>query len=310
VKKLRLFVSLVTEDNDFQREQAIAAQEVARRLGVDVSILYADGDPITQSQQLLNVIQGPEAARPDGITLEPASGTALPHVARAAVQAGIGWVVMGREATYIHELRAKATVPVCSVTSDHQEAGRIQAQQVALLASKGGSVVYLQGPADYPAASQRTSGMQQRKPANVSLIMLRGKWTEDSGYKAVSSWARLSTSQKLNVAMFCAQNDAMAMGARKAIQELSDPVLRDRWLATPFTGVDGLPKTGQAFVRSGLLAATIIVAPNTLLAVELLAESLRKGTQPPPLSLTTPVSFPKWEELSAGKLARESVLAH
>jgi hypothetical protein len=99
------------------------------------------------------------------------------------------------------------------------------------------------------------------------------------------------------------------MGARKAIQELSDPVLRDKWLSLPFTGVDGLPKTGQAFVRSGLLAATVVVAPNTYLAVELLAEALRKGTNPPALSLTVPSSYPKVEDLATGKFVKERVLA-
>ena len=310
MKKLRLVVSLVTEDNDYQREQAAAAQQVAHRLGVDVSIMFAAGDPITQSQQLLNLIQGPREARPDGIALDPASGTSLPHVARAAVSAGIGWVVMNREPAYLPELRARAGVPVFSVTSDHLEAGRIQAQQANAFLPKGGNVVYLQGPSDYPAAVQRAQGMTQRKTAHVSLILLRGKWTEESGYKAVSSWARLSTSQKLSIDMFCCQNDAMAMGARKAIQELSDSSLRDKWLGVPFTGVDGLPKTGQAFVRSGLLAATIIVAPNTLLAVELLTEALRKGTNPPALSLTTPSSYPKVDDLASSKYVREHVLAH
>jgi ABC-type sugar transport system substrate-binding protein len=310
VKKLRFLVSLVTEDNDYQREQAAAAQEVGRRLGIDVSILYAEGDPITQSQQLLNVIQGPGESRPDGIALDPASGTSLPHVARAAVSAGMAWVVMNREAAYLQELRGRAQVPVFSVTSDHLEAGRIQAQQVAALLPRGGNVVYLQGPSDYPAASQRSLGMQQKKPSNVNLVLLRGKWTEESGYKAVSSWARLSTSQKLQVDMFCSQNDAMAMGARKAIQDLSDPALRDKWMALPFTGVDGLPKTGQAFVRSGLLAATIVVAPNTQLALELLAEALRKGSNPPALSLTTPTSYPTIEDLAKSKSARDHAFAH
>jgi ribose transport system substrate-binding protein len=310
VKKLRVIISLVTEDNDYQREQAAVAQEVAKRLSLDVTILYADSDPITQSQQLLNLIQGPSDGRPDAICLDPASGTSLPHVARAAVASGIAWCVMNREAAYLRELRAKSSVPVFCVTSDHLEAGRIQAQQVAALLPKGGNVVYLQGPSDYPAASQRSQGMQQRKPANVNLILLRGKWTEESGYKSVGSWARLSTSQKLQIELFCSQNDSMAMGSRKAIQELPDPVLRDKWLSLPFTGVDGLPKTGQAFVRSGLLAATVVNVPNTYLALELLSEALRKGTNPPALSLTAPTSHPKIEELSAGKFSNERVHAH
>jgi ABC-type sugar transport system substrate-binding protein len=307
VKKLRLLVSLITEDNDFQREQASAAQEVAKRLGVEVSILYAESDPIVQSQQLLTVIQGPEASRPDAIAVHPASGTCFPHVARAAVSAGIGWAVMAREADYVHDLRAKATAPVFSVSTNHLESGRIQAQQIAAVLPKGGNVVYIQGPSDHQSAIQRLAGLQQRKPANVNLILLRGKWTEESAYKSVSSWARLSTSQKLSIDMFCAQSDGMAIGARKAIQELPDPAVRERWLAVPFTGVDGLPKTGQAFVRSGLLAATIINVPNTYLAIELLVEALRKRTNAPALSLTVPTSFPEVKDLVA-KYSRDAVL--
>jgi ABC-type sugar transport system substrate-binding protein len=307
VTKLRLLVSLITEDNDFQREQASAAQEVAKRLGLEVTIVYAKSDPIVQSQQLLSVIQGPDASRPDGIAIHPASGTCLPHVARAAVSAGIGWAVMAREADYVSELRAKGTAPVFSVSSDHLESGRIQAQQIAAILPKGGHVVYLQGPSDHQSAVQRLKGLQQRKPANINLILLRGKWTEESAYKSVLSWARLSTSQKLSINMFCAQSDGMAIGARKAIEELPDPVVRGRWLGVPFLGVDGLPKTGQAFVRSGLLAATIVNTPNTYLAIELLADALRNGKTPPPLSLTPPTSHPKIEELSA-KFSRDAVL--
>lgn len=305
--KLRLLVSLITDDNDFQREQASAALEVAKRLGLEVSVIYAENDPIVQSQQLLSVIQGPDASRPDGIALHPASGTCLPHVARAAVSAGIGWAVMAREASYISDLRAKGTAPVFSVSSDHLESGRIQAQQIAALLPKGGNVVYLQGPSDHQSAVQRLAGLQQRKPANVNLILLRGRWTEESAYNSVLSWARLSTSQKLSINMFCAQSDTMAIGARKAIEELPDPLVRGRWLALPFLGVDGLPKTGQAFVRTGLLAATVINTPNTYLTIELLAEALRKGITPPAVSLTAPTSFPKIDELIA-KFSRDAVL--
>ena len=42
----------------------------------------------------------------------------------------------------------------------------------------------------------------------------------------------------------------MAIGARKAFEELPNEADRERWLELPFTGCDGLPKTGQAWVRS------------------------------------------------------------
>ena len=60
---LRFIVSLITTENDYQLEQAAAAQAAAQKLGVDVQILYADSDAITQSTQLLKAIQADAALR-------------------------------------------------------------------------------------------------------------------------------------------------------------------------------------------------------------------------------------------------------
>jgi len=65
--KLKILVSLTTNDNDYQAEQAISAEQAARKFGVDVQILYADNDAINQSTQILKAIQAAEADRPDAI---------------------------------------------------------------------------------------------------------------------------------------------------------------------------------------------------------------------------------------------------
>jgi ABC-type sugar transport system substrate-binding protein len=105
MKKLNLVLSLTNNDNDYQLEQAAAAQEAATRLAVGLTILYAENDAITQSQQLLEVIQSRSDKGIDGIIFEPVGGTALPQVARAAAMAKMGWVVLNREVDYISELR-------------------------------------------------------------------------------------------------------------------------------------------------------------------------------------------------------------
>jgi len=120
-------------------------------------------------------------------------------------------------------------------------------------------VLYIQGPSENSAAKERTVGMQETKPANIQIIALRGQWTEESAQRAVRSWLKLTTSQKTAVDLVASQDDSMAIGARKAFEELTNEVDRERWLKLPFTGCDGLPKTGQAWVRSGLLAATVFV---------------------------------------------------
>src|SRR5260370_30869459 len=111
MKKLRILVSLTTNDNDYQIEQAQSAEQAARKGGVELQIVYADKDAITQSTQILKAIQADESQRPNAIVFEPVGGTALPQVARAAATAGIGWAVLNRDASYIPELRRSSPAP-------------------------------------------------------------------------------------------------------------------------------------------------------------------------------------------------------
>ena len=297
MKTPRIVVSLTTNDNDYQIEQAKAAEEAAHRFGADVRIIYADNDAINQSTQLLKEIQAPPQVRPDAIVFEPVGGTALPQVARAAATAGIGWVVLNREAIYIAELRRETKAPVFAVSSDHVEIGRIQGRQFAALLPKGGAILYVQGPSENSAAKDRTAGMMETKPANIQVTALKGQWTEESSLRAVRSWLKLTTSQRAIIDLIAAQDDSMAIGARKAFQELPTESERERWLTLPFIGCDGLPKTGQAWVRSGLLAATVFVPPNTGLAVEMLVQALQQGKQQPERAVTAPSSIPPLQEL-------------
>jgi ribose transport system substrate-binding protein len=308
MKKLSFVVSLTTDDNDYQAGQASAAEDAARRLGVSVRIEHAENDSIIQSQQLLNFLQNP-SSRPDGIIFEPVGGTALPQVARAAAAAGVAWVVLNRDVDYVADLRTGCKAPIFAVTSDHEEIGRIQGRQCAALLPNGGSVLYITGPSESLAAKQRTAGMFDTKPADVAVKTIKAQWTEASAHRVVSSWLRLSTSQQSRIDVIAGQDDSMAMGARKAFQEIPDTAARERWLKLPYLGCDGLPKTGQAWVRSGLLAATVVVPPNAGQALEILTHALQDGTIPRERILTIPASFPRVEELSALPAAKAKVSA-
>ena len=295
--KLRFLVSLTTNDNDYQIEQAKSAEAAARKLDVEIEIIYADNDAITQSTQLLKAIQAAEAQRPRAILFEPVGGTALPQVARAAAAANIGWAVLNRDATYIPDLRKSSSAPFFVVTSDHLEIGRIQGRQIAAFLPHGGNILCIQGPAENSAAKERTTGMQETKPANVHATLLRGHWTEESSQKAVRSWLKLTTSHKAAIDLVAAQDDSMALGARRAFQELPNETDRERWLKLPFLGCDGLPATGQAWVQEGTLAATIFVPPNTGQAMEMFVDALKRGKPPVERALTVPVSIPALAEL-------------
>jgi ribose transport system substrate-binding protein len=307
MKNLTFVIALTNDDNDYQIEQALAAEEAARRLGVDIQIIYADNDAVLQSTQLLKIIQSGSAPHPDGIVFEPVGGTGLPQVAGAAAAAGIGWVVLNRDVDYLTDLRKTYRVPLFEVTSDHLEVGRIQGRQLAELIPNGGSVLYIQGPTESLAAKQRSIGMHETKPANLQVKVIKGNWTEVSAHKAVSSWLRLSTSQQTVCDAIACQDDSMAIGARKAFQELADRGLRERWLSLPYLGCDGMPSTGQEWVKSGQLAATVVIPANTGQALEMLVRALQQGTMPPPRTMTVPLSFPELGALAKARTKRARV---
>ena len=143
--------------------------------------------------------------------------------------------------------------------------------------------------------------MLETKPPNIRVRTLKGQWTAASAQRTVCSWLTLATSQKMEINLVGAQDDSMAMGARKAFEEIPDKQKRDAWLSLPFTGCDGTPKAGQTWVRKGLLTATIHIPPLAGQAIEMLARGIRTGIQPPATSITISVSIPSLGKLAARK---------
>ena len=298
MKKLRFLVSLITKSNDFQLEQAASAEAAANELGVQVETVYADGDSITQSTQILKAIQASPQLQPSGIIVEPVGGTGLPQVAKAASAAGIAWGLLNREADYIADLRRMGKPPAFLVTSDHKEIGRIQARQLGALLPEGGGILYITGPTESATVKDRKAGFEAICPKNVRTTLLRGKWTEESGYRSVATWLKLGVGGQAGIGAIVAQNDAMAMGARKAFEQLTNAADKQKWLTLPFLGCDGLPKTGQSWVRSGLLTATVVTPPMAGQGVKLMTDALSSGGQPPERTVTALESYPRVEKLT------------
>jgi ABC-type sugar transport system substrate-binding protein len=106
--------------------------------------------------------------------------------------------------------------------------------------------------------------------------------------------------------MITSQNDDMAVGARRAFEELTDMQERDAWLRLPISGCDGVPKAGQHWVREGRLTATVLSPPLMGDAMHLLASARRSGTQPPERTLVAPSSFPELSQLKQARAASAS----
>jgi ABC-type sugar transport system substrate-binding protein len=180
--------------------------------------------------------------------------------------------------------------PIFSITTSHEEVGRIQGEQVSRLMHDGGTMLYIQGPAGNDAAIERAAGMLKTKPANVEVRTVKALWSEKSAYNSVSAWLQLSTNREISIRLVAAQNDAMALGARRALEGFGK-------INAPFLGCDGLPSGGQAAVRKKQLAATVIIPPNAGQALEAMVRGLRTEQIVPETILTAPSSFPSLSDL-------------
>jgi len=292
-------VGLLSADQEFQRLQADDARTAAEQAGLEAQVVFAENTAVVQIQQLFKFIHRPPAERPRAMVVETVVGEGLERVARAAAEAGIGWILLNRKVSYLDALRRQyPALPIAAVSTEQEEVGRIQARQFRALVPIGrGEVLYLQGPPDTSAAQDRLNGaLDGLKGTELELRLLDGRWTEDSGEQAIQRWLSLKTSANLLPAIVGCQNDAMAVGAARALASCRT---RPELARVPITGCDGLLEGGRRLVDAGLLAATVVAPSNTGPAIKLLAQALATARQPPPQVMLAPESYPNESALRA-----------
>jgi ABC-type sugar transport system substrate-binding protein len=285
----RLVVSLTSADQEYQALQGEDAREAGRRLGVEVEVLFAEDNAVLQIQQLFRFLHAPEAERPAALLVHTRVPEGLERVARNAARAGVGWFLLNRSAPYVDGMRAEhPALAVAAVSTDHSEIGRIHARQLSGLCREGAHVLYVQGPAETPAARQRLEGFKEAaRGRSYDLKVVNGEWTEPSAEKAIAAWLRLKTSDFFRPAAVVCQNDNMARGARKALESL-----RPDWGRLPFLGCDGLANGGRRDVDEGRLAATVAMPSCAGPAVELAVSWIRTGRVPPAQTVLAPAPYP------------------
>jgi ribose transport system substrate-binding protein len=285
----KVIVSLIVKGQEFQELQAADASRTAAELGLEVEVLFAENNAVLQIQQLFRFVHAPEPERPAAIVTETVTGEGLERVARNAVSSGIAWVLVNRRVSYLDALRQqRPDLATFMVSSDQEEVGRIQARQLRALLPKGGVLLYVQGPPDTSTAQDRLRGAEEGlRGTEIQMKMVSGDWTELSAERAGSSWLKLKSSEGVRFEVVAAQNDSMAIGARRAVH-----ALRGRASGVRFTGCDGLAEGGCRLVDQGTLAATIVTPSNTGPALQCLATWMRTGELPPRDVLLKPHSYP------------------
>jgi ABC-type sugar transport system substrate-binding protein len=294
--RLRFVVSL-PNDNAYQHEQGMVAKAAAESLGLDLQVMHAKDDSITQSQQLLEIIQSSTAAPPNAFLVESVTGAGLPRVAEAAVSKGIAWVISNSDAEYVKNLRKNSRVPIFTVTQGQREIGIIQGKQLSALLPGGGSVLYIAGPSVSSVAAHRIEGLESSRPRNVQITTLRSKWSEESASQTTLAWMRLATSRAEKFDVIAGQTHELALGAAKALQTSEDPSQKKRWLELPYIGI-GISSQVKPLVARHILRAAVITSVTMELAIRILVRALDTKVLPPERTVIEASSFPELNRLA------------
>jgi ribose transport system substrate-binding protein len=276
----------------------VVAKLTGERMGLDLQVLQADDDSITQGQQLLKIIQSPAESWPSAFIVEPASATGMRRVAEMAVTAGIAWVVSNSDVDYIEPLRKKPQVPVFIVTQGQREIGQLQGKQIAALLPRGGSVLYIEGPSMSSVAVQRREGMDSTKPPNVKITTIRSIWSEEGAYQSTATWLRMVPASAGKFDLVAGQTHELALGARKAFQKIENQEQQKKWLGMPYIGI-GISNQVKSLVSGDVLTAAVITSVTMDVALKMVVHAIETKEQPPERNVVDTSSYPELDKLTA-----------
>jgi ABC-type sugar transport system substrate-binding protein len=290
-----------TLDNPYQRLLRSDFYARAHAHGFRLVDYNARNDPQQQLEQIRDSIRSAQRVRPVAVLVTPVDEGLLHDAAREAARLGVGWVCLNRSCHYVEELRREyPTLNFFCVDPDQRQIGRLQGQQFRILLPAGGDLLYIQGAAATSSARLRLAGAEAEvRSSPIRMDVVSGDWSADSGFQVTKAWLERAGRRNWSQCVIGAQNDTMAQGAYKALLEEATSQGRPELLAVRLTGCDGLPSHGEALVRDGLLAATVVMPSTTGTAVDTLAAALRGRPQRFDVSLPV-LSFPDLDELARG----------
>ncbi len=245
------------QTNAFQIAVSDAAEEKAKEMGVDLTILSADQDAAKQISQ----IEQCTSEGYDAILFEPVDPDGLGAAAKAAADKGVVVINIISACTDWESYGISALA-----CGDNVTAGEAEMQNVADLLGGKGNIAILTGPSGDAGGLQRMEGYEnilKNYPDLVQVVEPADcQWDTASAQSTVESWL---SAYDLD-AIIC-ENDGMAVGAGNAAGANSGIVI---------TGVDGTPDgfeaindgriTGTVSQNGGAMAANGIEAAVTLLS--------------------------------------------
>jgi ribose transport system substrate-binding protein len=289
---------LVDENNEFQQVARQDAEATARKVGLEVETHWS-GDKLSAQLSLVReLVDSPSP--PSAILIMAVRDQGLGRIAQHATEAGIHWIFLNRSEDSVDSLRVQRPgLAICQVYPDEVETGRVQGEILKVLLPTGGKVVHVQGSMRSVAARDRTEGTKDSlASAPIKLVPLEAGWSETEGYGALVGWLRVAVQAHMRFDVVACHNDLIARGARQALADIARDLEKPELTKMPIVGCDGTPSVGQAMVKRGELAATVVLPRSSGPAVEIVGRALAGQGLPGAVVTLHATPFPDPAELS------------
>lgn len=227
------------QTNAFTIAVGAGAKAKAEELGVTVDIFDGKQDQATQASQVEQCVNSGY----DGILVEPVSVDGIVPAVKAANEEGVPVI------TVVQQMSGQSEYAKAYRGGNDANAGQLQMEKVAELLGGKGNIAILYGPMGSDGQIIRKEGYDKTL-ANYPDIHVEfaetANWVTEEALSLVENW--LSTGTEINAIV--AQNDGMAMGALKAVE---DAGLKDSVIVV---GVDAVDDALSA-INEGRLDGTI-----------------------------------------------------
>jgi ABC-type sugar transport system substrate-binding protein len=267
----RIQMLLADEENAYQRLLVEKARSAVGEHRMDLlEPLFAQESVMKQIGQCYHSLRADPG--PDGVLLLLVAADDMESSVEALLKGGVDCVLLNRIPAYLESLSQRfPETLLASVAPEQTETGRIQGRQCLRLLPEGGSVVLILGARATPSTVSRQEGFREVVGDRVEIHVIEGRWQAERAEKALNDWLRFGAGRTQQVDLIVSQNDLMARGARSALHSHESKGGAAGLAAVPILGCDGLPDEGMEMVRTGELAATVVLPPTSPRAIEILA---------------------------------------
>lgn len=250
-----------TTNNPFFVAMENGVKQEASKEGVKVIVDAANNDAATQLNQVQDLIQ----QKVNAIILNPTDSQGLASAVKAANQARIPVVTLDRSVS--------AGNVSCFIASDNIQAGKMAADELIKALNGKGKVIELQGIIGASSERDREKGFDQEIATASGIQVVARQTANFDRSKALNVMQNLLQAHPDVNGVF-AQNDEMALGSLKAIQQSGKKNIA-------IVGIDGEQEAIND-VQSGLMYADIAQQPTQegILGVQY-AVKLAKGESVP-----------------------------